>query len=153
MSSRNRLLQIGFCIEASSHGAHNSKWPQPNLSFDMSDPRPALRSHWPVSTSSRLELIMNIKKPTPVLTGGLNRTCPVCGKRSYSSNGIHPQCAVNQADEPSKRKYKAEKKLPSKKKSMPGRTGSFTWKKACPKCGVELHVRSKACGCGHRFER
>jgi hypothetical protein len=96
---------------------------------------------------------MNIKKPTPVLDPGQQRICPVCGKRSYSSNGIHPQCAVSQADAPLKRKYKAEKKLSPKKKPASGRTGSFSWKKPCPKCGLEIHVRTKACICGFRFER
>jgi hypothetical protein len=36
--------------------------------------------------------------------------CAVCGKRSYSLNGIHPQCAVKQADEPRQLKLAAEKR-------------------------------------------
>jgi hypothetical protein len=45
---------------------------------------------------------MNTKKPEPLIipqqrTG---RLCPICGKASYSLKGIHPQCAVQQADAP-----------------------------------------------------
>jgi hypothetical protein len=44
---------------------------------------------------------MNEKKPEPLLPPVLaGNICPVCHKRSYSANGIHPQCAVKQADAP-----------------------------------------------------
>ena len=39
-----------------------------------------------------------------------NRECPVCGKPSYSKNGIHPQCAAVQADLPRIQKIAEEKK-------------------------------------------
>jgi hypothetical protein len=48
--------------------------------------------------------IHNNRKPEPLLyqtTAG--RRCPVCGEKSYSSTGIHPQCAVQQADAPRQR--------------------------------------------------
>jgi hypothetical protein len=47
---------------------------------------------------------MNTHKPEPlypVIVRG--RICPMCGKRSYSLGGIHPQCAVQQADAPRQR--------------------------------------------------
>lgn len=40
------------------------------------------------------------KKPAPLYSAAAGTTCPVCGKRSYSLRGIHPQCAVVQADAP-----------------------------------------------------
>jgi hypothetical protein len=48
--------------------------------------------------------IHNNRKPEPLLfqaTAG--RRCPVCGEKSYSATGIHPQCAVQQADAPRQR--------------------------------------------------
>ena len=41
---------------------------------------------------------MSHKKPAAVIATGREKHCPVCGKRSYSSAGIHPQCAMRQAD-------------------------------------------------------
>lgn len=44
---------------------------------------------------------MDCTKPEPLYTvPSLGTICPVCGKKSYSSAGIHPQCAVKQADAP-----------------------------------------------------
>jgi len=44
---------------------------------------------------------MDNSKPEPLFTEqAIPRMCPVCGKRSYSLKGIHPQCAVQQADAP-----------------------------------------------------
>jgi hypothetical protein len=45
---------------------------------------------------------MNTKKPEPLilLQPQRGKTCPVCGKPSYSRGGVHPQCCVKQADEP-----------------------------------------------------
>ena len=41
---------------------------------------------------------MNNRKPLPLLPQPVREICPVCGKASYSKNGIHPQCAITQAD-------------------------------------------------------
>jgi hypothetical protein len=38
------------------------------------------------------------------------KCCPVCQKPSYSSAGIHPQCAVALADEPRRVRLVEEKK-------------------------------------------
>jgi hypothetical protein len=44
---------------------------------------------------------MNTRKPEPLVTEQRRgRVCPVCGKQTYSLGGIHPQCAVQQADAP-----------------------------------------------------
>ncbi len=41
---------------------------------------------------------MSDKKPSPLLPESNGQPCPVCGKKSYSRGGIHPQCAVKRAD-------------------------------------------------------
>jgi hypothetical protein len=44
---------------------------------------------------------MDCTKPEPLYTmPSLGTVCPVCGKKSYSAAGIHPQCAMKQADAP-----------------------------------------------------
>ncbi|QDU93288.1 hypothetical protein [Lignipirellula cremea] len=53
---------------------------------------------------------MSEKKPTPNTDGQNVKNCPVCGKRSYSREGIHPQCAMVQADAPRVQRLAAEKK-------------------------------------------
>lgn len=73
--------------------------------------------------------------------------CPICGKASYSLGGIHPQCAMHQADEPRLIRLRTAKAAETKIKK-PIRQ---TWKKKCPKCGTQLHVRREVCECGHKF--
>jgi hypothetical protein len=41
---------------------------------------------------------MSEKKPIPSIDSSGIKICPVCGKRSYSHDGIHPQCSVNKSD-------------------------------------------------------
>lgn len=89
---------------------------------------------------------MSEKKPTPRIIQPSGKLCPVCGKRSYSPGGIHPQCAVYQADAPRAAKIKADRKL---KETSP-RTSKLI-SKECPKCGGQPHVRRKVCDCGHVF--
>ena len=38
------------------------------------------------------------QKPEPLYAAPVRKRCPVCGEISYSSAGIHPQCAVDQCD-------------------------------------------------------
>jgi hypothetical protein len=48
--------------------------------------------------------VHNNRKPEPLLyQAAAGRRCPVCGEKSYSATGIHPQCAVQQADAPRQR--------------------------------------------------
>jgi hypothetical protein len=54
--------------------------------------------------------LMSEKKPTPILAKRNSKICPVCGKRSYSAAGVHPQCAMVQSDAPRKLRLAAEKK-------------------------------------------
>jgi hypothetical protein len=54
---------------------------------------------------------MNSKKPEPLFEQQLaGQLCPICGKRSYSLAGIHPQCAVRQADAPRQRRLAEAKR-------------------------------------------
>jgi hypothetical protein len=54
---------------------------------------------------------MNTRKPEPLIVEPRRgRTCPVCGKQSYSLEGIHPQCAMQQADAPRQRLLAEEKR-------------------------------------------
>jgi hypothetical protein len=96
--------------------------------------------------------IMNHKKPTPILGEPNSKICPICGKRSYSAGGIHPQCAVQQADAPRERQIKAEKKKTAGKKKPATKKLPQSWsQKKCPSCGKDVHVRKKTCECGFDF--
>jgi hypothetical protein len=53
---------------------------------------------------------MSEKKPLPLVTMPKRDVCPVCGHASYSSTGIHPQCALSQADAKRRAKLIAAKK-------------------------------------------
>jgi len=88
---------------------------------------------------------MNNRRPTPIITEPGKKICPVCGTPSYSAGGVHPQCAVRQADATRHEQRKAKKKTKEKK------TPQAIWRKKCPKCGAEIHVRKKTCVCGHDF--
>ncbi|MCI0333002.1 MAG: hypothetical protein L0228_07240 [Planctomycetes bacterium] len=80
--------------------------------------------------------------PTPV-----RNLCPICGKASYSLGGIHPQCAMQQADAPRELQLRAAKKAEVAKAKPRQRS----WKKKCPKCGTDVHARREACKCGFKF--
>ncbi len=94
---------------------------------------------------------MSYKKPTPILGDHNTKICPVCGKRSYSADGIHPQCAVQQADAPREQQLKAEMKTESKKKPVAKKLPQTWNQKKCPECDVDVHVRKKQCDCGFDF--
>jgi len=93
---------------------------------------------------------MSERKPFPVIAGGNQNLCPVCGERSYSAAGMHPQCGQQQADAARKKEIAAEK---TAEENSPEEAPSLqrSWKKKCPKCDAELHVRKKICSCGHNF--
>ena len=57
---------------------------------------------------------MSEKKPTPIFVERNGKICPVCGKPSYSREGVHPQCAMTQADASRKMRLAAEKKAKEK---------------------------------------
>jgi len=62
---------------------------------------------------------MENKKPTPLIQQRGRKVCPVCGQPSYSRDGIHPQCAIEQADAPRKKRLAAEKNKLAKQKKKP----------------------------------
>ncbi len=95
---------------------------------------------------------MSEKKPTPVMVSGKkSRMCPVCGQRSYSLGGIHPQCAVLQADAPRTTLLAAERKAAAKMKIKTGIPPSSMWGKTCPRCRTQVPARRNVCECGHIF--
>jgi hypothetical protein len=96
---------------------------------------------------------MSEKKPTPILGEHHRKICPVCGKQSYSIGGVHPQCAVQQADAPREALLKAKKKAEANKKPAAKKLPKTWNQKTCPKCGVEVHVRKKQCDCGFEFSK
>lgn len=54
---------------------------------------------------------MDTNKPEPLYpTRTLGSICPICGKKSYSAAGVHPQCSVVQADAPRQAALAAKKK-------------------------------------------
>ena len=74
---------------------------------------------------------MDSSKPAPLMTmPSLGTVCPVCGKKSYSAAGIHPQCAVQQADAPRQAvlaKQKKEKKAAADADKELGRANAPTY--------------------------
>jgi hypothetical protein len=57
---------------------------------------------------------MSEKKPIPIFVERSVKICPVCRTRSYSRDGIHPQCAIIQADAPREMRLAAERKAKAK---------------------------------------
>ena len=93
---------------------------------------------------------MSEKKPVPTVAHQNGKICPVCGRPSYSRDGIHPQCAVQQADEPREQKLRQAKALEAERKSQARKHRPIVWnKKKCPKCGAMVHVRKTVCDCGY----
>lgn len=88
---------------------------------------------------------MSTKKPEPLHPGRKRVPCPVCGEISYSLGGIHPQCAVRQADQ--KRLNRIKEKQTAAHPPKPPCTLK-RWQKICPKCKALMHVRKKVCDCG-----
>ena len=72
---------------------------------------------------------MSILKPVPLIPKRAKNLCPICGRDSYSRDGIHPQCAVQQADEPRNQRLKREretKKVQSEKSKQRSWNRDFT---------------------------
>ncbi len=92
--------------------------------------------------------LMQHKKPVPLVARSPRPICPVCGQTSYSRAGIHPQCAVKQADDKRLELIKERSRTDSDKQPTP--IGG-PWQKICPKCKTSLHVRRKECDCGYDF--
>jgi len=86
---------------------------------------------------------MDGKKPDSLDSDPPRKICPICGSPSYSREGVHPQCVVEDADAKRLKKTKASKEREPARQSR--------WKKTCPNCAAEVHVRLKVCACGHAF--
>lgn len=87
---------------------------------------------------------MSEKKPIVFQMSRARGNCPVCGKPSYSSTGMHPQCALARADALSRADRKKAGPTVSKVKRK-------SWSKPCPKCKREIPARRVVCDCGHNF--
>jgi hypothetical protein len=96
---------------------------------------------------------MTNKKPIPLSMVALTprRKCPVCGQSSYSREGIHPQCAQQQADTKRMDRIKIAKAAAKPKASEPNPLAVSPWHKRCPKCKAEVHIRKMTCECGQKF--
>lgn len=92
---------------------------------------------------------VSILKPTPELPQVATSVCPFCGKKSYSRDGIHPQCALNQADAARNEKLRASRKAAQKVEKPAANRRHLS--KSCPECGTNVHIRVMACACGHVF--
>lgn len=91
---------------------------------------------------------MSYKKPRPLLRTSKHEPCPVCGEISYSLGGVHPQCAVRQAD--ASRLAEIKRREQVKPVGKP-KNEIRPWQKRCPRCRTIQHVRKKTCECGHRL--
>ena len=96
---------------------------------------------------------MHHKRPHPIVLASPKprRLCPVCGEVSYSREGIHPQCAQQQADAPRVARLKAARQANKSKPKAVNPDALSPWHKRCPKCRAQVHVRKLTCDCGHPF--
>jgi endogenous inhibitor of DNA gyrase (YacG/DUF329 family) len=95
---------------------------------------------------------MCAKQSTAVLRASGPKVCPICGKPSYSSGGVHPQCSQRQADEKIGERLKAARKADADAgKTKPKPAAGKIWQKSCPECHAQVHVRQARCACGFTF--
>ncbi|WP_145371763.1 hypothetical protein [Maioricimonas rarisocia] len=91
---------------------------------------------------------MSNRKPEPLFFRETHEACPVCGEVSYSASGIHPQCAVRQADQ--RRMEQIRLAAAAEVQEAPASSvPTASWQRVCPKCRQRQHVRKKVCACGH----
>jgi len=90
-----------------------------------------------------------MKKPEPLLPADKHDVCPVCGEKSYSQAGVHPQCSVKLADEKRMEGIKREQK--NVKSRKPAEEKPKPWQRVCPRCKSLQHVRKRVCGCGYEL--
>jgi hypothetical protein len=85
-----------------------------------------------------------VRPMTPALIAPVRERpkCPVCGKVSYSSAGIHPQCAVNRADAKLRLILKAKREA----EAAAAPPGGFS--KRCSGCGRAVAAPRLVCACG-----
>jgi hypothetical protein len=90
-----------------------------------------------------------MKKPQPLIPADKHDVCPVCGEKSYSQAGVHPQCSVKQADE--KRMEAVKRELKKPKPQKPAAEKPKPWQRVCPRCKSLQHVRKRVCVCGYHL--
>jgi hypothetical protein len=91
------------------------------------------------------------KKPQPPLPARTHNRCPVCDEISYSRAGVHPQCSARRADQERKKRIKLEDLSAEAKNTATPASGASPWRKCCPMCKAQQHVRKAVCDCGHHF--
>jgi hypothetical protein len=89
------------------------------------------------------------KKPPPLYLAPVRGKCPVCGHTSYSSTGIHPQCAMQVADRAQLQKLRERR--PVETKPVVSTPGPRPFERLCPRCKAIVHVRRIACRCGYEL--
>src|SRR6478752_2405084 len=90
---------------------------------------------------------MSIIKPVIVIPGPEKILCPICSKPTYSRGGIHPQCAMEQADEPRVTLLRNARRADVKRvRPIPQ-----VHKKRCPECDSYSDAQREVCWCGFRF--
>jgi hypothetical protein len=72
--------------------------------------------------------------------------CPVCGTPAYSLGGVHPQCAIQLADQP-----RVTRLRETKAKATKAKQPAVPRQKTCPKCGLKSQIDRKVCKCGLKF--
>lgn len=87
------------------------------------------------------------KKPQPLFGSSARAACPVCGHVSYSSAGVHPQCAMQAADQIQIDRLKSRKVVKLKASAEQLKR----YEKRCPRCRRIFHIRKQTCDCGHSF--
>lgn len=133
----------------------NYDWPRGAISlrpvlfysFDSSEDAASLFFVTDAPLTSSLDHAMSSEKSVIVVKPVPKNICPICNRASYSAGGIHPQCAMQQADEIRVSMIRAARASEPKVKKTPNQS----WKKQCPKCDAKVHVRRDNCDCGHSF--
>src|SRR6059036_3739338 len=80
---------------------------------------------------------MSIIKPVIVIPGPERILCPICSKPTYSRGGIHPQCAMEQADEPRVIQLRNARRADVKTE----KPSPQVHKKKCPECDASSDAR------------
>jgi hypothetical protein len=90
---------------------------------------------------------MSIIKPVIVIPGPEKILCPICNEPTYSRGGIHPQCAMEQADEARVTLLRNARRADDKR----GRPIPQVHKKRCPECDSYSDAQREVCWCGFHF--
>lgn len=90
---------------------------------------------------------MDVLKPVVVAPQPERTKCPICGQTTFSRGGVHPQCAMQQADAPRIAQLRAKSHAAAKIEKAKGPIR----KKKCPTCDALHDVGQKVCKCGFRF--